>query len=48
MSSQALQLSCKPPKMGVAVTEGCESWRDESYCTAPVVAGETCEDDCCH
>ena len=31
---------------GVAVKEGRESWRGESCCTAPVVAGENCEDDC--
>jgi divalent metal cation (Fe/Co/Zn/Cd) transporter len=36
---------------GVAVREGRESWRGESCCTAPVVAGDTedgcCDDDCC-
>src|ERR687889_2725679 len=32
---------------GVAVKEGRESWRGESCCTAPVVTGENCEDDCC-
>ena len=32
---------------GVAVREGRESWRGESCCTAPVVPGERCEDDCC-
>lgn len=34
---------------GVAVKEGRESWRGESCCTAPVIAGETdgCADDCC-
>lgn len=32
---------------GVAVKEGSESWRGESCCTAPVVPGENCEDDCC-
>jgi divalent metal cation (Fe/Co/Zn/Cd) transporter len=32
---------------GVAVKEGRESWRGESCCTAPVVPGEHCEDDCC-
>lgn len=32
---------------GVAVKEGRESWRGESCCTAPVVPGESCEDDCC-
>jgi divalent metal cation (Fe/Co/Zn/Cd) transporter len=32
---------------GVAVKEGRESWRGESCCTAPVLAGEQCEDDCC-
>jgi divalent metal cation (Fe/Co/Zn/Cd) transporter len=32
---------------GVAVKEGRESWRGESCCTAPVVPGERCEDDCC-
>jgi hypothetical protein len=31
---------------GIAVKEGRESWRGESCCTAPVVAGENCEDDC--
>ena len=30
---------------GVAVREGRESWRGESCCAAPVVAGD--EDDCC-
>jgi len=32
---------------GVALKEGRESWRGESCCTAPVVAGENCEDECC-
>lgn len=32
---------------GVAVKEGRESWRGESCCTAPVVPGESCDDDCC-
>jgi divalent metal cation (Fe/Co/Zn/Cd) transporter len=39
---------------GVAVKEGRESWRGESCCTAPMVAGAKghgdacgCEDDCC-
>ena len=33
---------------GVAVKEGRESWRGESCCTAPVVAGDSlCEDECC-
>jgi len=32
---------------GVAVKEGRESWRGESCCTAPVLPGEHCEDDCC-
>jgi divalent metal cation (Fe/Co/Zn/Cd) transporter len=36
---------------GVAVREGRESWRGESCCTAPVVAGGAedgcCDDDCC-
>jgi divalent metal cation (Fe/Co/Zn/Cd) transporter len=32
---------------GVAVKEGRESWRGESCCTAPVVPGDNCEDDCC-
>jgi divalent metal cation (Fe/Co/Zn/Cd) transporter len=40
---------------GVAVKEGRESWRGESCCTAPMVAGTEeahgdacgCEDDCC-
>jgi hypothetical protein len=32
---------------GVAVKEGRESWRGESCCTAPVVTGENCEEDCC-
>ncbi|HEX2729321.1 MAG TPA: cation transporter [Rubrobacteraceae bacterium] len=32
---------------GVAVKEGRESWRGESCCTVPVLAGEGCEDDCC-
>jgi divalent metal cation (Fe/Co/Zn/Cd) transporter len=32
---------------GVAVKEGRESWRGESCCTAPVVPGGNCEDDCC-
>jgi divalent metal cation (Fe/Co/Zn/Cd) transporter len=40
---------------GVAVKEGRESWRGESCCTAPMVAGADeaggdacgCEDDCC-
>jgi divalent metal cation (Fe/Co/Zn/Cd) transporter len=32
---------------GVALKEGRESWRGESCCTAPVVPGEHCEDDCC-
>jgi hypothetical protein len=36
---------------GVAVKEGRESWRGESCCTAPVVAGsaqkDCCDDDCC-
>jgi divalent metal cation (Fe/Co/Zn/Cd) transporter len=32
-------------RAGVAVREGRESWRGESCCTAPVVAGAT--DDCC-
>jgi divalent metal cation (Fe/Co/Zn/Cd) transporter len=32
---------------GVAVKEGRESWRGESCCTAPVVTGENCEDECC-
>lgn len=34
---------------GVAVKEGRESWRGESCCTAPLVAGDAdgCEDDCC-
>jgi divalent metal cation (Fe/Co/Zn/Cd) transporter len=32
---------------GVAVKEGRESWRGESCCTAPVVPGGHCEDDCC-
>ena len=32
---------------GVAVKEGRESWRGESCCTAPVIPGESCEDDCC-
>jgi divalent metal cation (Fe/Co/Zn/Cd) transporter len=36
---------------GVAVKEGCESWRGESRCAAPVVAGDAeegcCDDDCC-
>ena len=40
---------------GVAVKEGRESWRGESCCTAPMVAGAEegrgdacgCEDDCC-
>ncbi len=33
---------------GVAVKEGRESWRGESCCTAPVVPGDRCEDDCCN
>jgi divalent metal cation (Fe/Co/Zn/Cd) transporter len=34
---------------GVAAKEGRESWRGESCCTAPVVAGDDrCEDECCH
>ncbi len=33
---------------GVAVKEGRESWRGDSCCAAPIVAGEEgCEDDCC-
>jgi divalent metal cation (Fe/Co/Zn/Cd) transporter len=36
---------------GVAVREGRKSWRGESCCTAPVVAGDAedgcCDDDCC-
>src|SRR5215207_5845334 len=33
---------------GVAVKEGRESWRGESCCSAPMVAGaDCCEDDCC-
>ena len=32
---------------GVAVKEGRESWRGESCCTAPVLPGDRCEDDCC-
>jgi divalent metal cation (Fe/Co/Zn/Cd) transporter len=40
---------------GVAVKEGRESWRGESCCTAPIVAGAEeahddacgCDDDCC-
>ena len=32
---------------GVAVKEGRESWRGESCCTAPVIPGEDCTDDCC-
>jgi divalent metal cation (Fe/Co/Zn/Cd) transporter len=40
---------------GVAVKEGCESWRGDSCCTAPIVAGMeesqrdacSCDDDCC-
>ena len=33
---------------GVAIKEGRESWRGESCCTAPIVAGgDSCEDDCC-
>ncbi len=32
---------------GVAVKEGRESWRGESCCTAPVMPGGSCEDDCC-
>ena len=32
---------------GVAVKEGRKSWRGESCCTAPVVPGGICEDDCC-
>jgi divalent metal cation (Fe/Co/Zn/Cd) transporter len=35
---------------GVAVKEGRESWRGESCCTAPMVAGAEacgCDDDCC-
>jgi divalent metal cation (Fe/Co/Zn/Cd) transporter len=32
---------------GVALEEGRESWRGESCCTARVVTGENCEDDCC-
>jgi divalent metal cation (Fe/Co/Zn/Cd) transporter len=32
---------------GVAVREGREAWRGESCCTAPVVAGDACADDCC-
>ena len=32
---------------GVAVKEGRQSWRGESCCTAPVVPGADCEDDCC-
>jgi divalent metal cation (Fe/Co/Zn/Cd) transporter len=32
---------------GVALKEGRESWRGESCCTAPVVPGESCDDDCC-
>ncbi|HET7478696.1 MAG TPA: cation transporter [Rubrobacteraceae bacterium] len=31
----------------VAIKEGRDSWRGESCCTAPVIAGEDCEDDCC-
>jgi divalent metal cation (Fe/Co/Zn/Cd) transporter len=31
---------------GVAVKEGRQSWRGESCCTAPVIPGENCEDDC--
>lgn len=30
----------------VAIKEGRDSWRGESCCTAPVIAGEDCEDDC--
>jgi hypothetical protein len=42
---------------GVAVKEGRESWRGESCCTAPMVAGAEeahgaeacgCDDDCCN
>ena len=32
---------------GVALKEGRESWSGESCCTAPVVPGENCEDECC-
>jgi predicted Co/Zn/Cd cation transporter (cation efflux family) len=32
---------------GVALKEGRESWRGESCCTARVVIGENCEEDCC-
>ena len=32
---------------GVALKEGRESWRGEGCCTAPVVPGENCDDDCC-
>jgi hypothetical protein len=32
---------------GVAVKEGHKAWRGESCCTAPVVPGGSCEDDCC-
>jgi hypothetical protein len=33
---------------GVAVKEGRESWRGESCCTAPMVAGaDRCDAECC-
>jgi divalent metal cation (Fe/Co/Zn/Cd) transporter len=31
----------------VAVNEGREAWRGESCCTAPAIADEGCEGDCC-